>query len=157
MPLGRTDCDNCNGYVLLQENPRPLREAEAHGDYSSYGPMQVADAVCERCGARYLAWVTYMKGYRPEPSPPFVDLVYRSTFSVRPGPEDLPGAYLVTEVRVTHGDVVDHVEAFCGPVSVGTLVVPRGSGGLLAQRLRPFPAERALLDDVSQLAEGLVP
>lgn len=88
--LCRTDCDRCSGPVNLEEAPRLITREEAGRYFPEYRSMSVANAYCIECGARYLAWVSNIPHRQPDPSKPFHDLSYRSTFNDEALPEDLP-------------------------------------------------------------------
>ena len=112
--LGRTDCRKCMGVVVLEEAPRLLTRddvgahIESRGGYS-YAGMIGAKAICEDCGAKYIAWCSLddCEGYgsfywsRPKEGP-FFDLSYRSTFNDEAGPDDLPDE-IVTRKMVIVG------------------------------------------------------
>lgn len=95
--LCSTDCDRCGADVVLEEKARPMRPDEAGCFFSKYGAMLVANASCEECGARYLAWCDPAWRYAIAPAHPmplpacgFFDLSYRAAFNDEPDPEDLP-------------------------------------------------------------------
>lgn len=86
--LARTNCRTCDSKVILCGIPYQT-------DYSG---MWVANAKCEVCETKYLAWIgptndTY--GGRDIDrmlvrDHGFYDLSYRSTFNDEPGKDDLP-------------------------------------------------------------------
>jgi hypothetical protein len=92
-------CGECDT-VELVEDRRPIREDEAGCYFEEYEGMLVANAACNLCEAKYLAWVDerplkrprFWLGVRREPrhGDPFFDLSHRSTFNDEPGEEDMP-------------------------------------------------------------------
>jgi len=106
--LCQTNCDFCDGRVSLEEPPRPIRHYEAGRYYNEFEGMLVADAECNACGAKYLAWVDettrFKWGFSARRAeacdePPFVDLSFRSTFNDEPGKADMPFDMLPVEVK----------------------------------------------------------
>lgn len=63
--------------------------------------MIVADAVCVRCSAKYLAWVKRAKWSRgSEDTRPFIDLSFRKAFSDEPAAEDLPTLEMLHQIHI---------------------------------------------------------
>jgi hypothetical protein len=92
--LLKTRCDRCRGSIALSGPVHDITRAEAGVYLSEYAGLQVADASCLRCGARYIGWVSnamsrYRYGHHGEDGEVF-DLSYRSTFDDEPGDGDLP-------------------------------------------------------------------
>lgn len=109
--LCSTTCDYCYAHVKLEESPRPITKEEAKGYFEEYEGMLVANAICEYCEAKYLAWVdetprlifrdrdrrykfwgTHMVYTPQEPMPSigYFDLSFRKSFNDEPAEEDLP-------------------------------------------------------------------
>ncbi len=111
--------------VVLEEEPRYITEEEAGFYYREYKRLIVANAKCELCEAKYLAWVdeshreypenilnNYKKCfpglYQPEPRRiteddresgiNFIDLSFRKAFNDEPADEDLPVYNVEAEV-----------------------------------------------------------
>jgi hypothetical protein len=70
---------------------------ESRNGYS-YRGARVANATCENCEAKYIAWfdLSACEGYgasgyfRPHPDGLHIDLSFRSTFDDEPGEADMP-------------------------------------------------------------------
>jgi hypothetical protein len=93
--IGNTDCAICNATVVLCGEPHPITPDEAGGYIRYFEGMIVADAVCMRCDAKYLAWVKRAKRMerswmRDDYTRPFFDLSYRNSFNDEPADGDLP-------------------------------------------------------------------
>lgn len=101
--LGQVNCTFCHGVVVLVEKPRAITRDDCGALYDerngfAYKDAVVANAECDECCAKYLAWIDFTKciGYgrhsyfAPSKDRAFFDLSYRSTFNDEPGPEDLP-------------------------------------------------------------------
>lgn len=112
--LMSTSCHECPaGPPALVEAPRPFSVEDSGYDYFvEYRGLIVANAQCEHCGSKYLAWVDWpgrggrwgnpvgADGHRAEP---YVDLSYRRSFNDEPSVSDLPlfeVERVVTYVRV---------------------------------------------------------
>lgn len=89
-------CAYCDVDVRLEESPRLIRKDEAGCYYNEYRQMLVANAVCDACGAKYLAWY-----WRQAAGGEHDDLSFRSTFNDEPGPSDLPRFSFVAAKVVT--------------------------------------------------------
>jgi hypothetical protein len=101
--LCRTDCYFCEGDVVLIEEEREIRESEAGVYFKEYVGMLVANAVCNDCNAKYLAWTLAPAGWsgswgrnriRSE-APAAFDLSFRSSFNDEPGEADLPDYQII--------------------------------------------------------------
>jgi len=93
--IGQRDCYFCPSKVVLVEAPRPVSEVDTGAYHTEYEGMQVANAECPACLAKYLAWVTGPTGSNwnvlpKEEGQTHVDLSFRSTFNDEPGEDDLP-------------------------------------------------------------------
>ena len=88
--LARTDCRECGGDVIHEEEARPIAFNEAGAYFDEYEGMLVARARCVRCEAQYLAWCGGRHQWRHSCAQGHFDLSYRSTFNDEPDPEDLP-------------------------------------------------------------------
>jgi|SRR5208337_986203 len=114
--LGITSCHYCSGIVKLEEAPRPITREEAGVYYElrdgySYEGMITANAKCEDCNAKYLAWIdlSACPGYRPYHTRDrhsetiaergFFDLSFRASFDDEPGVEDGPD-FVITRKTV---------------------------------------------------------
>ena len=99
--LGDTDCAICHDTVVLCGEPHPITIDEAHRYFGEYDGMIVADAVCTRCDAKYLAWVKRKKWSRAAgDTRPFEDLSFRASFNDEPAPEDLPTPEMLKTIYV---------------------------------------------------------
>ena len=88
--LAQTNCNSCpSPRVLLVEAPR-LMTTDEYGVYSSYAGMTVANAECQLCGAKYIAWISGPFAHHWDPDAEYSDLSYRSSFDDDPGVDDLP-------------------------------------------------------------------
>lgn len=110
--LMRTNCDFCDGEVVLTEEPRLITREDCgiyydtHDGYGNAG-MIVAFAECKDCEAKYLARIdgSACAGYglhdyyRRRTDAPFFDLSFRQSFNDEPGSDDLP-VYEIEVVRV---------------------------------------------------------
>jgi hypothetical protein len=97
-------CYFCGGAVTLEEEPRSLTKKEAgvyweRRDGYSYQGAIMANACCEDCNAKYLAWIDLSQcpGYQQYPyfhtlseGEKFFDLSFRHSFNDEPDPEDMP-------------------------------------------------------------------
>lgn len=95
--LARTSCRRCDGKVIVT-GPRYVLP----NDHFACPAMTVADAECQRCRARYTAWIGYtvltpvgQYGSREVDKElvrehGFFDLSFRSTFNDEPGDDDMP-------------------------------------------------------------------
>lgn len=93
--IGNTCCSECGDEVVLVGETHPITNDEAGVYFGEYAGMLVADAECESCKTRYLAWVKpaprmslLFRG--PRTGEPFFDLSYRSSFNDEPGEGDIP-------------------------------------------------------------------
>jgi len=106
--LARASCPYCDGRVVLEEEPRPVRHEEAGVYFMEYRDvLVVANAHCEDCEAQYLAWVEHRGSaghlaWPMEPGQTHRDLSFRSTFNDEPGDADLP-KHIVLRVPVRVG------------------------------------------------------
>ena len=109
--LLRKDCAICySDDIEIEEPPRPIKPHECRGYEKEYvGQLEVANARCKNCDAKYLAWVRHrFTGSGPhdkwsrEPfgdGPPFVDLSFRAAFNDEPAAEDLPTVEKLAEIH----------------------------------------------------------
>lgn len=115
--LGRTDCRFCGGEVLLDEEPRRLKEGEVMLLPEHLRHARIANATCFECSAEYVAWFDALRdtrrgetdtlrdtpsGRRQFPlsaTSLFRDLSHRSTMSSEPGEADLP-MHVIDSVRI---------------------------------------------------------
>lgn len=105
--LGDTSCRICPtpDTIVLEEDARPITEAEAGAYWLEYeGRLDIANAHCNHCGAKYLAWVRQALpgNHIREPystGKPFVDLSFRRSFNDEPAPEDLPSKDMLTRIH----------------------------------------------------------
>lgn len=116
-------CVHCGHDVKLLEEPRPITEEEAGVYFDEFRTMEVANAECPACKAKYLAWVNpptqgiHAGTTRGEAIDGHYDLSYRSTFNDEPSEEDLPTYEVRKEtrwVRINEGqyefyDLVSHL------------------------------------------------
>ena len=105
--LGSTSCYFCYEQPVLVEQRRPITEADCGAYYGEFKGMQVANAECPVCEAKYLAWVDAKAlggfghlGRDADPEIGFVDLSFRSSFDDEPGPDDMPKWRIVTELTL---------------------------------------------------------
>ncbi len=99
--IGEAYCcaPNC---IVLEEEPRLIRENEAGVYFKEYEGMVVANAYCDCCYALYLAWVedspewTRRYGRTPRHGEPCFDLSYREAFNDEPWVTDHPLFVVVT-------------------------------------------------------------
>ena len=111
-------CDFCNSEpVILLENKRPISKKEAGVYYKNYKGLLVANAECDTCGAKYLAWIDertivgeHLKEMNVSIFPPrfakdkdYFDLSFRSTFNDEAGTEDLPNK--VFNLKEAHKEI----------------------------------------------------
>lgn len=101
--LGRTVCAICQSEVKLDDGAdwtdKRIRTRDDSIAPPYYGGMvQIADATCSRCGARYSAWRGTLYGDIPI-GRDFMDLSFRSTFSAWPGPSDLPSQSMLQQIH----------------------------------------------------------
>lgn len=112
-------CHQCLGDdVVHEEPPRPLTREDAgvYFDEPHRVGMLVANAVCQDCGAKYLAWVAVPAWNRDAREDSWYkhghfDLSYRSTFNDEPGPDDLPPRSIsvaLAKQALRHGDKPSH-------------------------------------------------
>lgn len=93
-------CYFCQGDIKPQEEPKPITEEETGSHYfNEYRGMLVANAECELCEAKYLAWCSERTGMSPTEDG-VCDLSFRSTFNDEPGADDMP-KYKITR-HVSH-------------------------------------------------------
>lgn len=95
--LGIRHCDYCTQDYVVITGPIFNFEERYSFYVSEYRGMKVADAECQYCGTKYLAWVEPSPNKRKEwmdpdwaPEKRYYDLSYRSTFNDEPGKSDLP-------------------------------------------------------------------
>lgn len=103
--LSQKHCNFCHAEpIILLEDSRPISKKEAGNYYKNYKGLLVANAECDVCGAKYLAWIDErtiigdhlksLKKYSISPrfstNKDYFDLSFRSTFNDEPGNEDLP-------------------------------------------------------------------
>lgn len=98
--IGDICCKFCTGRVVLEELFRHITQEEANGYYRNYMNMPVANAHCDDCEAKYLAWGVSTGLVRRIEEYGFFDLSFRSTFNDEPGPADMP------KWKVTRGIVL---------------------------------------------------
>jgi hypothetical protein len=104
--LGDTSCRICNGTVVLCGEPYPITENNAGRYFEDYRGMIVADAVCESCDAKYMAWIKAPPlerwGHMAVDCEPgrFFDLSFRAAFNDEPAPEDLPTPEMLLRVHL---------------------------------------------------------
>lgn len=82
--------------------PRPITQQEAGPYFREYSGMIVANAECEDCEAKYLAWIDHIPHRRSGDGTTIQDLSFRSTFNDTPGPGDVP-VYKIEVRRVRVG------------------------------------------------------
>lgn len=102
--LGDTCCRICSGSIVLEEPSRPITEKECQACIEYFGELMVANAHCQYCGAKYLAWVSQRVGHsnwsEPEPDGlPYIGLSFRASFSDMPAPEDLPSTEVLRKIH----------------------------------------------------------
>jgi hypothetical protein len=102
--LCQTNCRYCGGEVALDEAPRGITRKDCGVYIDEYEGMLVANASCEDCKGKYLAWCSTAPKHRGWGDARlnergFHDLSYRSTFNDEDGPEDWP-LYRVRVLRV---------------------------------------------------------
>lgn len=82
--IGSTHCKCCRGSVVLEE-------LALGGQVKG---CTFANAHCEDCEAKYIAWVTWPTAdrwsHRGPDDPKIIDLSFRHAFNDEPSPEDLP-------------------------------------------------------------------
>lgn len=99
--LGDTCCEICHDTVELCGETHPITREEAGPYFDEYDGMLVADAVCTRCDAKYLAWVKRKKWSRAaDDTRPFEDLSFRKAFNDEPATEDLPSPEMLKTIHV---------------------------------------------------------
>lgn len=110
--LGRTSCNRCgHAVVKLDEEPRPITQAEAGIYFDEYEKLEVAKAHCPICQTKYLAWVDESETRyfgravgsiahpRTAQEAPYFDLSYQSTFDDEPGAGDFVNYVKVDRVE----------------------------------------------------------
>ena len=110
--IGQTHCKYCFGDIVLVEHPRNIKKEEAGVYFGEYKGLKVANAECEICCAKYLAWMEVIGLGADIAEWKIRDLSFRSTFDDEPGPKDVPTRKIInpnlsnTEkfVRVMYGD-----------------------------------------------------
>ena len=95
--LGQMDCEFCGTRPQLDEVPRPITVSDAGIYYGEFEGMTVANASCDVCGTKYLAWIdqrtcAILHSYarHVEEGKTHFDLSFRRAFNDEPTPEDLP-------------------------------------------------------------------
>ena len=110
-----TACRICCGEVKLEGEPHPITADECSGYVDEYiGKLIVANARCESCNAKYLAWVAVVPGSRMDcghwkrrgewDDRPFVDMSFRRAFNDEPAPEDLPSPEMLRTLALREHD-----------------------------------------------------
>jgi hypothetical protein len=85
-----THCAFCNGHIALEEAARPFSKEDSVVHYDEYSDIIVANASCDDCNAKYLAWVwvsennIFYYDNSPVSDYGFFDLSYRSSFNDEP-------------------------------------------------------------------------
>ena len=110
-PQGRrletTKCVYCKGDVAKVEKPRQITKKEAGPTYEHVKCLVVANAMCLACRAKYLAWIDARAVVDGAPRPysrcsdSIMDLSFRSTFSDKLGPDDMPEFSVVWRPELT--------------------------------------------------------
>lgn len=132
--LCMTNCDQCGDKVRVTEQKRPITKNEVGAYTSEYlGRLWVACALCDWCGAKYLAWFNYPGEAIAED---FIDLSYSSTFNDEPGDADLPSHGVITSVRIESNGHHDRVTLFNRGALAGTITVCSGDGLRIKERLK---------------------
>lgn len=121
--LCETRCCFCGWRPTLIEQPRPITNDEAGGYFDEFAGMLVANADCEQCGAKYLAWVDerprkpmrvggrlYVFEQHGWELGDFFDLSFRSTFNDEPGDDDMPTRPFGSEVAAEQAKLVARAE-----------------------------------------------
>ena len=102
--LGKLYCAFCQGRVVLEEKPRPIRADEAGAYFPGYRGQPFANAHCVACEAPYLGWCRLVPdhglGRVSDPLGDWGDLSHRHSFNDEPAPEDCP-RYRIARTTVT--------------------------------------------------------
>ena len=89
--------------VVVEEAPRPPTKEEVGPYYEEYRGRLFANAHCQACGAKYLAWFSkWVGGHHFEDSEVVTDLSYRAAFNDEALPEDLPTHEVRRTVIIEH-------------------------------------------------------
>lgn len=94
--LASTRCDHCGAdRVKVTGRAHQLTKEEAGYYYDEFNGLVVADAECDLCRAKYIAWVddsncqvSHQRRHEGNQKG-FFDLSYRSSFNDEPGSADL--------------------------------------------------------------------
>lgn len=122
--IGKTYCPQCYGEPMLIGAAHLIHEHEANGYYAEYKNLLVANAECDFCGARFLAWLK-LNGVRYV----ITDLSYRSTFNDEPGWDDCPNKMTTYSTRAFESErchkALDGVGIPDGPLAIRVLIAVR--------------------------------
>ena len=127
--LCSVECYYCGATPSLDEVPRPIKEEEAKVYFDEYKGMQVANATCKSCHAKYLAWIKYPSRDGDESWETrenfkklgFCDLSFRSTFNDEAGGADLPLFDIETTIKLLGKEQVSINRKRVGPSTCNDL------------------------------------
>jgi hypothetical protein len=108
-----TECANCDSkYIVAEEEPRQITKEETGVYYDEFQDLKVFNAICNDCGAKYIAWHGTRRGMGRKTigGVKFYDLSYRSTFNDEPGSSDIPERQKDKQPSHDKYDLVAHIK-----------------------------------------------